>query len=109
MSSPRRITLRKEKKSVWDCSPDSWEIRYKDETMGRVTAVDNGFRIVLRVPKSMGEMVIEPNCCWKWVQLAEVFHFFAGVKMFLNDHKEELKNRFDNLFEIEEMHRGTRK
>lgn len=109
MSSQRRITFRKEKKGIWDNSPDSWEIRYQDETMGRITEVENGFRVVLRTPKTVGEMVIEPNCCWKWMRLNEIFPSFVSAKSALNASKEELKGHFDKLFEIEEMHRGTRK
>ncbi|MBR5199649.1 MAG: hypothetical protein IKW20_07470, partial [Bacteroidales bacterium] len=38
-------------------------------------------------------MVIEPNCCWKWMRLNEIFPSFVSAKSALNASKEELKEK----------------
>lgn len=108
MSSIRRITLRKEKEDQWHFGPESWEIRFRDETMGRVTHTEKGYEITLRTLKKKPEESDNPNCIWEW----NPYHIskdFCTLKVFLQMNNDILKDRFDKLLTAEEAHYGKSK
>ena len=108
MASQRRITLRKEASDQWHFGPESWEIRFRDETVGRVTHTEKGYEIVLRTLKKKPEESDNPNCIWEWKPY-RTCTTFCTLKVLLKADNEMLKDRFDKLLTAEEAHYGKSK
>ena len=67
---------------------DFYNIKFNKKEVGQIVAVDGGYKNRLQVMKENINEDGNPNCDWRWIQLAMKHNSIQDAKEWLNENRE---------------------